>query len=169
MAIEEWRDVVGYEGLYKVNSSGVVKKEHKKGTERILKTRFDSSGYKVVTLWSKNKGTNTSVHRILAKVFIPNPKNKLQVNHINGIKSDNRLENLEWCTAQENIRHSFATGLSRNVQGERNVNSKLKEYDVKEIKLLLGIISMRRIALLYGVSIGIIQGIKDGTRWKNVL
>jgi hypothetical protein len=65
------------------------------------------------TIWNNNKSITVSQHRLLAEIFIPNPLNKLQVNHINGVKYDNRLENLEWVTQSENGLHSFANGLQK--------------------------------------------------------
>lgn len=73
----------------------------------------DTNGYMRCTIWSNNKSLTVSQHRLLAEMFIYNPENKLQVNHKNGIKHDNRLENLEWVTQSENGKHSFANGLQK--------------------------------------------------------
>lgn len=70
-------------------------------------------GYLRVQIWEHNKCSFVSIHRIVAKVFIPNPENKPFVNHKNGKKDDNRVENLEWCTQKENIKHAFDNGLSK--------------------------------------------------------
>lgn len=75
------------------------------------------NGYLRVLLVIKKKRHYKSVHRLVAQTFIPNPENKPQVNHINGIKTDNRVENLEWCTISENILHSFRTGLNKADKG----------------------------------------------------
>jgi hypothetical protein len=69
-------------------------------------------GYPKVEIWKNNKRKHIHVHRIVAESLIPNPENKPQVNHINGIKTDNRIENLEWCTGKENMVHASKLGLT---------------------------------------------------------
>lgn len=114
---EEWRDITGYEGIYQVSSMGKVKRlTHiridRNGVkyslkERMLRSFLNSKGYCMVALSKNGVNTHCSLHRIVAKAFIPNPENKEQVNHKNGDKTDNRAENLEWMTNFENIRHSI--------------------------------------------------------------
>lgn len=118
--IEIWKPVVGYEEQYEVSSNGVVKRIDKmlvtasgltikKG--RTLKTRINNSGYLEVRLSKNDKVLTTFVHILLAKAFIANPLNKPEVNHLNGNKSDNRIENLEWSTRMENMQHASRMGL----------------------------------------------------------
>ena len=109
---EIWKDVVGYEGLYKVSNLGNVFSIPRQGTHSkekyFLKKNKDRKGYLHVTLFKKCKSFNTGVHRLVAEAFIPNPKNKPQVNHIDGNKENNCVNNLEWVTNEENMQHSLS-------------------------------------------------------------
>lgn len=112
------KNVIGYEGLYIIDNLGNVvslpkyqgRRIHNK--YKVLKTKINyKTGYEEVTLTKNNKGKTLLLHRLLAIHFIPNPKNLENVNHINGIKTDNRIENLEWCTKQQNTKHAFDNNL----------------------------------------------------------
>lgn len=103
-AMEMWKDIEGYEGLYQISDNGSVK-SLKFGKEKILKPNL-VVGYNHATLFNKTKKHHL-VHRIVAIAFIPNPENKRTVNHKNGIRSDNRIQNLEWATYSENHKHSY--------------------------------------------------------------
>lgn len=81
-------------------------------------------GYLRIQLWDHRHCEYVSIHRLVAQAFIPNPKNKPFINHKNGIKSDNRVENLEWCTQKENIQHAHKTGLSKKCPKNWKVLSK---------------------------------------------
>ena len=112
---EVWKGIVGYEGYYQVSNHGRVHSldrfvPRKTGTVqkvhgRILKLTEDKDGYLQVSLWKRNKMKKAKVHRLVGETFIPNPDNLPEINHINEVKDDNRVRNLEWCTRKENINH----------------------------------------------------------------
>lgn len=99
--MEIWRDITGYEGLYQVSNKGKIKSLHY-GKEKILKPRKVKKGYLSISLHKDNKSRSFRVHRLVGKEFIPNPYNLPQINHIDEIKTNNCVENLEWCSAEYN-------------------------------------------------------------------
>lgn len=107
MKNEIWKDVVGYEDRYEVSALGSI---------RIKLTGFRPKqylrcGYLRIPLYQNKKHSHKSAHRLVAEAFLPNPENKPEVNHINAIKHDNRLTNLEWSTRIENSQHALGLGL----------------------------------------------------------
>lgn len=141
---EQWRPIPGYDYLYEVSNYGRVRgifnrKEliHGKKLGNIKRPTISPSGYYTIMLWRKNKPASIKVHRLVALAFIPNPENKRTVNHKNGIKLDNRLENLEWATHKENNLHARSNGLYPTPKsGEDSYSSKLTNQDVIEIRIL---------------------------------
>lgn len=113
---EIWKDIKGYEGLYQVSNLGRVKsldkiivtidRKNRCQKEKILKLQISKYGYNVITLWNNNISKQFKVHRLVAIAFIPNPNNLPQINHIDEDKLNNKIDNLEWCTALENNHHS---------------------------------------------------------------
>lgn len=105
--MEEWRDVVGTNGKYQVSNTGKVRNAE---TKHIRKSQ-DKHGYRRVNLTIDGKSKNCAVHRLVASAFIPNPENKSQVNHKDGVHDNNNVENLEWVTAEENFKHAVENNL----------------------------------------------------------
>ena len=104
----QWRPVIGYEGVYEVSENGDVRNVKK---EKVLKPQKHRGGYRQIILWRQNKFKALYMHRLVAMSFIENPLCKKQVNHIDGDKSNNRINNLEWVTASENEKHAYNIGL----------------------------------------------------------
>lgn len=112
---------------------------------------FRAYEYIIAEVHKEGKRTSVRQHRLLAEVFIPNPKNLPQVNHKDGDKHNNSLDNLEWCTPSENVKHSYETGLASN-KGSRHPRSKFTESDIAQILDLRSQgIKLKDIAALYNV------------------
>lgn len=120
---EIWKDIEGFKGRYQVSNMGRVKSlprmvNNHTGEllvkEKILKQRPDLKGYmRIDIIDNLGKKHYFGVHRLVASAFIPNPQNKPQVNHIDGVKDHNNVENLEWCTNSENQKHAYKIGLNK--------------------------------------------------------
>jgi len=183
---EIWKDIPGYEGKYQVSNLARVKSlpqriryQHYNGVEmfrltyeKILKQRLNH-GYPYISLHLGLTGEYKThkVHRLIAEAFIPNPENKRCVNHKNGVRDDNRLDNLEWATHSENNLHAFRVLKKQAARGEDSGMSKLKESDVREIRRLHKFhCSERQIAKIIGnVDRSTVRGVINGLTWRHVL
>ncbi|MCQ2585614.1 MAG: HNH endonuclease [Treponema sp.] len=146
---------------YMINKKGDILN---KNLNRILKKAYDKDGYVKTTLSVKNQSSYYRVHRLVALTFIPNPNNLPFVNHINGIKDDNRVENLEWCTARENSLHASKTGLQP--RKEKRKNAKLKEEWIPWIKKMREVgISYKQIGDVYNVNSKTILSVIKNESW----
>ena len=162
----EWKHI---DDKYYISSNGQVLSILNE-REIILRTRLDRYGYEVVTLHVGGKALTRKIHRLVAIAFIPNPDGLETVNHIDGIKTNNTVNNLEWKSVADNHTHAFKIGLhtiGENRKAGRKV--KLNNSSVKEIKALIKEgYSNTEIGRLYGVSCGCIYSIRVGKSWKHI-
>jgi hypothetical protein len=162
---EIWMDVIGYEGLYEVSNMGRIKNKKYNGCH-ITKGTKNAKGYFYIGL--TNKGCKTiSVHRLVALIFLPNPLNKKTVNHIDGNKSNNFLNNLEWVSHKENMKHGYKNGLINN-KGMRSGKAKLTDKQVKEIKENPNNLSQKELSKNYNISQQNISAILNGLTWVDI-
>ena len=139
--MEIWKPVVGYERLYEVSDSGRVRSLREGRRFRaghIMSPNLGKFGYTYVNLNEKGIRKTHKIHRLVAQAFLPNPENKPDVNHKNGVKHDNKLGNLEWATKSENTLHAFRTGLhsGEKMRGHKNGFAKLSYADIASIFFL---------------------------------
>lgn len=120
---EIWKSIEGYDGKYEISNFGRVKSLYdNKGRkrEKILIPRISKNGYLYLNLWKNSKGKSKKIHRMVAEAFCKKNIDAQCVNHINGIKTDNRAINLEWCTYSYNTKHAFKSGLQKPKKGNDN-------------------------------------------------
>jgi len=166
---EIWKEIDGFNERYWVSSSGNVKSVYKTRPEKILKQMTNKCGYKSISIYDNNRKIKiATVHRLVAIAFLDNPNNKPMVNHIDANKTNNKLENLEWCTSSENIKHAYSMGLMDN-KGSKHPRAKINEKTVIAIKadILSG---MRNIDISgkYKVHKDTVSNIKRNKQWKHV-
>jgi hypothetical protein len=172
MMEEIWRMYL--EGVYEVSTKGRVRSVDRpvlfhgqysirRGKDMAI-TR-NSKGAMTVVICNNGSRKTTAVHRMVAEIFLDNPENKLQVNHIDGDRSNNSIENLEWNTPGENQDHAYQTGLKRC--GEVHPNAKLTAREIPQIRdLIFYGYSYSEVALMYDVTHGTIRSIGVGKNWK---
>lgn len=169
---EEWRPVVGYEGIYDVSNFGRVK-SYLRGKVHLLKYQVDAQGYVIVTLYRNGHEKRAKVHILVAQAFIPNPGNKPQVNHIDGNKANPHVSNLEWVTPSENMLHAFRIGLKKSATGSKNGKAKLTDDDIRYIrkhyKKGTHAFGLKTLARKFNVNISTIARIVKYKVYKNVI
>lgn len=159
---EIWKDVKGYEGYYQVSNLGRVKRL------KVLKSRVNKNGYRLVNLYKNSKGRTFYVHILVAKNFIDHNylEKKLHCNHIDGVKINNTLSNLEVVTRSENEKHAFRIGLKSH-KGDRHNRRKLSSIDVANIRRMLSEgVKPIFLAEKYNVSACNISNIKHFRSWN---
>ena len=162
-----WKDIEEYEGIYQVSSLGNVKSLRRNINMRL---RTDGDGYLLVGLSKDSKTKTFRVHRLVARAFVLNPKNKETVNHINCLKNDNRSVNLEWLSRLENLCHARFLGLIGSPNGEKQHLAKLTEKQVLEIreKYIPYKYTTKMLSKEYGVSQPTIFKIVANKSWKHI-
>jgi hypothetical protein len=190
MAKEIWKDIPGYEGYYQVSNIGRIKGLERKVPhptcggemtvhEKILSLQTTSTQVKQVSLSRNGNTKRPSVHRLVAAAFIPNPKKKPCINHKDGDRTNNKVNNLEWCTHSENTIHAYENGLFPDDMnsGSKNGRSKLNEAQVKEIRTRFKKADKQTTFIKdiyqelmrdYGVSRSTIRRVIKGTHWQKV-
>lgn len=166
---EIWKDITGYDYQYKISNLGRIKKitENK---EVILKQGIGGSGYYKVNLRKNKKQITYNTHRLIAIYFIPNPLNKPEVNHKNGIKTDISIDNLEWNTCSENKYHAYKNNLINHPKGLQHHFCKFKsEDDIRFIRNEGLSMTNKSLAELYNVCQTSISLIKTMKNYKHIL
>ncbi len=172
MKNEIWKDVVGYETIYEVSNMGNVRRKEGSKYYRglLLKLSPAKDGYCLVKLCNGKTQVSYLAHRLVAIAFLENPESKREVNHKNGIKMDNRIDNLEWATPTENQMHAIKNGLKtfKTISGDKQYNSKLSQESVEYIKsnFVKGKTPLKYFAEKFGVHVTTICKITANKNWR---
>ena len=170
MMEEQWLPVISYEGWYDISDLGRVRRMRSGGGSfagKILKPSVDNRGYLNIDLYKNGKNKICAVHRLVTEAFIRPYKKGFETNHIDGDKTNNRLDNLEIVTSSQNKKHAFKIGLM-SARGERNSQSKLTENDVRAIIKMLPECSQTSIGKKFGVAPQTINNIVKGRSWAYI-
>lgn len=174
---ERWENITGYEGHYMISDHGRVKslcrKINHRGRqitmpERIKDLQVGTTGYYILRLYLNGNGKNFKVHKLVANAFITNQHNHPFINHKDGNKLNNHYSNLEWCTPLQNNIHALKKGL-KVMRSGTDINTVVLTPDqVRQIRLYKGVLTERKIAIIYNCSKTAIHGILSGKTWKNI-
>ena len=169
---EIWKDIPGYEGIYQVSNQGQVKslKRYGRKNDKMLRLGSSRDGYLKVILYRDETRKSFTVHSLVMLVFTEERPSGLEINHIDGVKANNHIDNLEYCTSSENRQHAYDTGLQVAIVGENSAVSKLTESQVLEIRARYkaGGIFQRELAREYGVSLATVNQIINRKRWNHI-
>lgn len=160
------KSVVGYEDYFSVTEGGRIFSHR---TNKFLKLHINRKGYCIFSTkinGRDGKAICFKVHRVVAEAYLLNPENKSEVNHIDGNKLNNNVINLEWVSRSENIQHAYNTGLKFAAKGTKNANSKLSDKDVQEIRQNIEKLTIRELAVKYGVHHSTISRCVTNKRYK---
>lgn len=175
--MEQRKEIKGFEGSYAISNKGRVKSLARQcGTvfrkEKIRNLNFTHDGYLKLRLLQGEKDVTARVHRLVAEHFIPNPLNKETVNHIDGDKTNNIVENLEWATRKEQVQHSYDLNLKKPMSGELNGNAVLTNEEAKKIRneyvkgsRVYGTVALGR---KYNVKTSVIQDVVSNKTYKDI-
>lgn len=166
---EVWKEIPGT--LYSVSNEGRVASRKggrwKKGGWRVLRPGLMSVGYLSVNLCVGEKPRTFTIHRLVAEAFLGSPPSPLhQINHIDGVKVNNRIENLEWCTPRENSQHTYDVLGRKALRGEASGRAKVTEVEVREMRVRHAAGEIFRVlASDYGLSQASVRLIIRGRNW----
>jgi len=162
-----WKKIPGLDDKYDASNTGKIRSHKTPNGTKLLSIFPNTRGYNVVGISINGKSKQIKVARCVAKAFVPNSDNKPEVNHINGDKTDDRAENLEWCTKQENVTHALKNGLIP--VGEDNYKTSMTNNDVIQIRNSYRIgFTLTEIANSYDVTVQCIYKIVNRISWKHI-
>lgn len=179
---EVWKDVSGFEGIYEVSNFGRVKSCERvimrsngrpmNFPEKVMTPSVNHKGYEIIDMQNHGKRSGGFVHRLVAKAFIPNPENKKTVNHKDGNKRNNHVDNLEWMTNLENMRHGFEKGLLTNKYASESRKRKVAQIGTEGVVVNVfdSIQEAEDITKIYNIS-AVCRGVRPragGYQWKYV-
>lgn len=159
---EVFSEIDGFEGLYAVSTQGTVLNLQ---TGKLKKHSVNKHGYHLIGLCKQGQKYNKFIHRLVACCYIPNHLDLSDVNHKNGIKSDNSVGNLEWMSREENRKHAVLNGLFSQ-RGEKNVRAKLTPDQV--ITIRMSSLKSKDLSLLYGITTSSVRSIKRRSTWNHI-
>lgn len=170
---EIWKPVAGYERCYSVSTSGNIKRTKATNSTTAGRERSfykNKGGYLELGLWENNKRVVRKVHRLVAITFLGNPPKGLEVNHKDGIKTNNHVSNLEYVTHSENVKHGYRLGLYKPRNGENHHMAKMKEKDVLKIRELFSgnICTQSELSQIYKISSQLVHSIVRRKKWTHI-